>query len=102
MYEEIKELHALVLQITPFCRAGSNPQVAPKLEEIERLFLKLETEAKMREAQLNTLVGELPKIFCCKCGKDITHEKQIGAGDGTGNLFQCESCYKKKKQRGGK
>lgn len=34
--------------------------------------------------------------FCCKCGKDITHENQVGAGDGTGQRFQCESCYKKK------
>lgn len=55
MYEEVKELHALVLQITPFCRAGSNPQVASKIEETMRRFIRLERSAKMQDEELRAL-----------------------------------------------
>jgi len=40
--EALKRLHNLFNQIIPFCRAGSNPQVIPKIERAERLFIFLE------------------------------------------------------------
>ena len=43
-------------------------------------------------------IKESVLVLCCKCGKDITEDTQIGAGDGSGNLFQCEDCYTKKEK----
>ena len=38
-------------------------------------------------------------MICSKCGRDITNEPQIGAGDGEGSKLQCKSCYAEEKKR---
>lgn len=56
VHNDIKKLHAVFTQITPFCRAGSNPQVAQKIQEAEVLFIKIEGLAKNQEAELKALM----------------------------------------------
>lgn len=46
MLKTIEELHKVFLEIVPFCRAASNPQVEEKLVEAELLFTRLEEDTK--------------------------------------------------------
>lgn len=58
LLEKLEKLHSLFEQITPFCRAGSNPEVAAKIQEAEHLFVDLKTLAKLHEEEINALLAK--------------------------------------------